>query len=403
MQSIIDLLGLPARGERKVGSASSARRPASSEGTRGDGSARTDDDRRLARRELERGRDGAAARVEGAVGRERRVLVRQDKVAVVVVHDAHVGRRELAIVDVRVEAGGRGRRVSRWVREWKPPAAACDRRRTRRARRRRPGRRRCRQSPGSGEARSTWGPVDPLKALVSAADSSRRWESGEGTHRAAADGQALGPELVLEPRLADDEDLLVLGQVKDLGNVDGRGVGRAEDLLLRERTTTRVRKGGGRGEASVTASVLWLSRQPVRQAILREGGEEGSRMRARKAGGFVDQRGGEGRKAVGGLKGGQGELRTSDAWIPSLSNLALYWTRDLVALLLTKTARRGCASAGRARQRGRLERTNRGPCLLRRGKEAATSAPVERKEPLGEARPAWRRTDRASGSTGASP
>lgn len=57
-----------------------------------------------------------------------------------------------------------------------------------------------------------------------------------GTNRASADGQALGAELVLEARLSDDEDLLVLRQVEDLANVDGRGVSRAKDLLLQGAT-----------------------------------------------------------------------------------------------------------------------------------------------------------------------
>jgi hypothetical protein len=97
MQSIIDLLGLPNEQGRGYSRSDSSVRK------RAEAARRTDDDGRLAGREFERGRDGAAARVEGAVRGERRVLVRQDKVAAVVVHDAHVGRRELAVVDVRVE------------------------------------------------------------------------------------------------------------------------------------------------------------------------------------------------------------------------------------------------------------------------------------------------------------
>lgn len=75
---------------------------------------RTDDNGRLARRELERSRDGTASWVEGPVRREGRVFVGEDEVAELVVHDAHVGGSELAVVDVRVEAerGAVGQRGS---------------------------------------------------------------------------------------------------------------------------------------------------------------------------------------------------------------------------------------------------------------------------------------------------
>lgn len=75
-----------------------------------------------------------------------------------------------------------------------------------------------------------WGPAEGAQAVSFSQRSSRN--DSRQTNRASADGESLGPELVLEARLADDEDLLVLGQVEDLSDVYGRSVGRAKDLIL---------------------------------------------------------------------------------------------------------------------------------------------------------------------------
>lgn len=48
--------------------------------------------------------------------------------------------------------------------------------------------------------------------------------------------------------------------------------------------------------------------------------------------------------------------------MPSLSNLALYWMRDLVALLLTKTAR-PLGQRGSKEGDAKEGRSYRGPCL----------------------------------------
>lgn len=186
---------------------------------------RTDDDGGLARRELERSRDGTASRVEGSVRREGRVLVGEDKVAELVVHDAHVGGSELAVVDVRVEAerGAVGQRGSPRQSKEKTDAPAED-------------------SPDirvgldarkvlAGKGLVRFGVLKSARGKASARGGlpDRRGR----TDRASADVETLRPQLVLQTRLSDDEDLLVLGELEDLSDVDGRSVRRAEDLFLR--------------------------------------------------------------------------------------------------------------------------------------------------------------------------